>query len=308
MKKSIVAVSLVALLMAACSSTKETKSGYKYNVVRAGDGKLPATGQILILNMSFKDSKDSVWSDSRKADFPTMVQKQDTVPQGDVVLEVFQILTKGDSVTFTVSAKDLFEKTFKSPPPAGVDTTGLFTFEIGVTDVISEEDARKLQDEIMAKLGEKEAVKQKEQLAIDTVLIDTYLKEKSIAAQKTSSGLRYIIEKQGQGDNAKSGQTVRVNYSGFLMDGRCFDSSVESVARANNVYNEERAPYEPLELVIDGYPQVMPGWTEALGLMNKGSKMTVYIPSGLAYGPRKRSELITENSVLRFEMELIDIK
>ena len=70
MKKSIVAVSLVALLMAACSSTKETKSGYKYNVVRAGDGKLPATGQILILNMSFKDSKDSVWSDSRKADYP----------------------------------------------------------------------------------------------------------------------------------------------------------------------------------------------------------------------------------------------
>ena len=307
MKKSIVAVSLVALLMAACSSTKETKSGYKYNVVRAGDGKLPATGQILILNMSFKDSKDSIWSDSRKADYPTMVQKLDTVPQGDIVLEVFQILTKGDSVTFTVSAKDLFEKTFKSPPPAGVDTTGFFTFEIGVTDVISEEDARKLQTEIMAKLGEKEAVKQKEQLAIDTVLIDNYLKEKSIVAQKTASGLRYVIEKQGMGENAQQGQTVTVNYSGFLLDGRCFDSSFESIARANNVYNEARAPYEPLEVVI-GYRQVMQGWEEALSLMNKGSKMTVYIPSGLAYGPNQRSELITPNSNMKFEMELIDIK
>jgi FKBP-type peptidyl-prolyl cis-trans isomerase len=257
--------------------------------------------------MSFKDSKDSVWSDSRTAEYPTMVQKQDSVPQGDFVLEVFQMLTKGDSVTFQVSTKDLFDKTFKSPVPPGVDTTGLFTFEIGVTDVISEEDARKLQSEIMAKLGEKEAMKQKEQLAIDTVIIDTYLKEKSIVAQKTASGLRYVIDKQGKGENAKQGQTVRVNYTGFVLEGPCVDSSIESVARANNVYNEARAPYEPLEVVL-GYRQVMQGWEEALTLMNKGSKMIVYIPSGLAYGPQQRSEVIKPNSVLWFEMEVVDIK
>lgn len=307
MKKSIVAVSLVALLLAACSSTKETKSGLKYNVVRAGDGKLPASGQILILNMSFKDSKDSVWSDSRKAEFPTMVQKQDSVPPGDAVLEIFQILTKGDSISFQIKAKDLFEKTFKAPIPPSVDSTGFFTFEIGVSDVISEEDARKLQNDIMAKLGEKEAQKEKEQLAIDTVLIDNYLKEKSIVAQKTASGLRYVIEKQGKGENATSGKTVRINYAGFLLDGRCFDSSIESVARANNVFNEARKPYEPLEFVL-GYREVIPGWEEAITLMNKGSKFTVYIPSTLAYGARKRSELITENSILKFEMELVDFK
>jgi FKBP-type peptidyl-prolyl cis-trans isomerase len=307
MKKSIVAVMLVAMFVFACSSMKETKSGYKYNVVRAGDGKAPVSGEILVLNMVFKDSKDSVWSDSRKNDFPTMVQAQDSVPKGDIVLEVFQTLTKGDSVTFQVAAKDLFENTFKSPIPPGVDSMGVFTFEIGVTDIISEEEAKKLQDEIMAKLGEKDAAKAKEQLAIDTVLIDNYLKEKSIVAQKTASGLRYVIEKQGQGNVAVSGQTVRVNYSGFLLDGRCFDSSIESVARANNVYNEQRQPYEPIELVL-GYRQVIPGWEEAIGLMNKGSKMTVYIPSGLAYGPQRRSELIAENTILMFQMELVDIK
>jgi len=307
MKKTIVAVSLVAMLMAACSSTKETKSGYKYSVVRAGDGKLPDAGQILVLNLLFKDSKDSVWSDSRKAEFPTMVQRQDSVPQGDIVLEVFQLLTKGDSVTFQVTAKDLFEKTFKSPPPPDVDTAGMFTFQIGVADVISEEDAKKMQADFMAKLNEKEVEKQQMQLAIDTVLIDNYLKEKSIVAKKTASGLRYVIEKQGKGDNAATGQTVRVNYSGFLLDGRCFDSSVESVARANNVFNEQRMPYEPIEIQL-GYRQVIPGWEEAIALMNKGTRMTVYIPSGLAYGPQQRSEIITENSVLMFNMELVDIK
>jgi len=307
MKKTIVAVSLVAMLMAACSSTKETKSGYKYSVVRAGDGKLPDAGQILVLNLLFKDSKDSVWSDSRKAEFPTMVQRQDSVPQGDIVLEVFQLLTKGDSVTFQVTAKDLFEKTFKSPPPPDVDTTGMFTFQIGVADVISEEDAKKMQADFMAKLNEKEVEKQQMQLAIDTVLIDNYLKEKSIVAKKTASGLRYVIEKQGKGDNPAAGQTVRVNYSGFLLDGRCFDSSVESVARANNVFNEQRMPYEPIEIQL-GYRQVIPGWEEAIALMNKGTRITVYIPSGLAYGPQQRSEIITENSVLMFNMELVDIK
>lgn len=307
MKKSIVVVSIVAMLIVGCSTTKETLSGYKYNVVRAGDGKLPETGQILVLNLLFKDAKDSVWSDSRTADFPTMVQKQDSVPAGDIVLEVFQVLTKGDSVTFQVAGKELFEKTFKSSPPPGVDPAGLFTFEIGVADVISEEEAQKLQNDLMTKMNEKAVEKQKEQLAIDTVLIDSYLKDKSIVAQKTVSGLRYIIEKQGSGSNAQPGQTVKINYAGFLLDGRCFDSSIESIARANNVYNEARAPYEPIEIVL-GYRQVIQGWEEAISLMNKGSKMTVYIPSGLAYGPQRRSEVITENSVLKFEMEIVDIK
>jgi FKBP-type peptidyl-prolyl cis-trans isomerase len=291
----------------ACSNTKETPSGYKVTVVRKGDGVESKSGQILVMNMLFKDAKDSVWSDSKVQGYPTMVQKQDSVPAGDAVLEVFQMLTKGDSVTFQVSAKDLFTKTFQQPLPPTIDSTSLFTFHIGVTDLLDEEGARKLQGEIMAKLNEKEVAKQREQLAIDTVIIDTYLKEKSIVALKTASGLRYVMEKPGKGENAKAGQTVRVNYSGFLLDGRCFDSSIESIARANNVYNEARAPYEPIELVL-GYRQVIPGWEEALSMMNKGSKMTVFIPSGLAYGPQRRSELIAENTILRFEMELVDVK
>lgn len=307
MKKSIAAVVLVAMFCGACSSTKETKSGYKYNLVREGDGVVPASGQILVLTMVFKDSKDSVWSDSRKGDFPTMVQRQDTVPQGDVVLEVFQTLTKGDSVTFQVAGKELFEKTFKSLPPPGVDPVGLFTFQIGVTDVISEEDAQKLQSDMMAKMNEKETIKQQAQLAIDTALIVSHLKEKSISAQQTASGIRYVVVKQGKGDMPTQGQTVKINYAGFLLDGRCFDSSIESVAKANNVFSEQRRPYEPLEIVL-GYRQVIVGWEEVISLMNTGAKMTVYIPSGLAYGLQGRGELIRENAVLKFDMELLEIK
>jgi FKBP-type peptidyl-prolyl cis-trans isomerase FkpA len=191
--------------------------------------------------------------------------------------------------------------------PPGIKPDDIFRFEIAVADLLTEAEARKLQNEVMEKLNADAQAKQDAQLAVDTVLIEQHLKEKSIVAQKTASGLRYVIHKQGKGETAKPGQLVKVNYSGFMLDGRCFDSSIEAVARANNVYNQERAPYVPIEVTL-GYRQVMPGWEEALMLANKGTRMTVYIPSVLAYGARKRSDIIIENSILKFDMEVVDIK
>jgi FKBP-type peptidyl-prolyl cis-trans isomerase FkpA len=78
------------------------------------------------------------------------------------------------------------------------------------------------------------------------------------------------------------------------------------VAKLNGKYQEGR-PYAPYDLIL-GQGQVIQGWEEALTLMNKGSKMTVYIPSTMAYGPQKRSEEIVENSILSFDLELVDVK
>jgi len=72
------------------------------------------------------------------------------------------------------------------------------------------------------------------------------------------------------------------------------------------VYQQGR-PYAPYDLIL-GQGQVIQGWEESLTLMNKGSKMTVYIPSSLAYGSQKRSADIVENSILTFDLELVDIK
>lgn len=304
MKKSFLLSVCVAGLLMACSNTKETPSGLKFTVHKSGDGTMVENGQIMIISFLFKDNKDSVWTDSRKNPFPVMIPK-DSAMGKDPVMEVVEMLGKGDSVSFTIPAKVLFAKAYQPLPP-GVDSTTNFTFQIGVTDVVTEERAREMQNEYMAKQNEEALKAEKEQLAKDTLAIDLFLKEKAIVAQKTASGLRYIISKPGVGPNAKAGQTVKVNYVGTLLDGAFFDSSIESVAKANNAYNEQRAPYQPLELTL-GTQSVIPGWEEALTLMNKGSKMTVYIPSTLAYGNRRRSEVIAENSILVFEMELVDI-
>jgi FKBP-type peptidyl-prolyl cis-trans isomerase FkpA len=306
MKNSLIALLFVSLFVAACSGSKETPSGYKFNVVRKGDGVKIDSGKFVVMNLRFMDGKDSVWNDSKKNGFPAVIQMQGTVPKGDAVLEVIKMMSKGDSVVFKVPAKKLFENTFRQPLPFSVDSASSFTFQIGLSAVLNQEEMNKLQTELVAKQNEKMLQDQKAQLGKDITAIDDFLKAKNVTAQTTTSGLRYIITKPGTGENAKAGQQVKIDYLGYLLNGKFFDTSIESEAKKNNLYTQGR-PYSPLELTV-GAQQVIPGWEEAIQLMNKGAKMTVYIPSTLAYGNQRRGDVIAENSVLVFDMELIDVK
>jgi FKBP-type peptidyl-prolyl cis-trans isomerase FklB len=108
--------------------------------------------------------------------------------------------------------------------------------------------------------------------------------------QTTATGLQYKVLKSGDGKSPLKTDTVRVHYHGTLPDGTVFDSS------------KERG--EPIEFPVTG---VIKGWTEALLKMKVGDKWMLYIPSDLAYGPQRRSEVIGPNQVLVFEVELLGI-
>ena len=107
----------------------------------------------------------------------------------------------------------------------------------------------------------------------------------------TDSGLQYKIISSGDGKQPAADNTVTTHYKGTLIDGREFDSSYKRNA--------------PASFPVKG---VIKGWTEALQLMHVGDKWQLFIPSDLAYGPSKRSELIEANSTLIFELELLGIK
>ncbi len=107
----------------------------------------------------------------------------------------------------------------------------------------------------------------------------------------TESGLQYLILTEGEGECPGINHTVKVHYTGSLLDGTVFDSSVERG--------------EPIEF---GVGQVIKGWTEALQLMNIGSKYKLFIPSELAYGERGAGNLITPGAMLTFDVELLDFK
>lgn len=108
----------------------------------------------------------------------------------------------------------------------------------------------------------------------------------------TESGLQYQILSKGDGKGAKpvAQDIVKVHYTGTLIDGTVFDSSVERGT--------------PLDIPVGA---VIPGWQEGLQLMQVGDKFKFFIPSDLAYGPQSPSPMIPANAVLVFEVELINI-
>jgi FKBP-type peptidyl-prolyl cis-trans isomerase len=106
----------------------------------------------------------------------------------------------------------------------------------------------------------------------------------------TPSGLQYMVIKSGTGDSPKATDTVTVHYTGTLIDGTVFDSSVQRGTPASFPVN-----------------QVIPGWTEALQLMKVGDKWKLFIPANLAYGPQSPGAQIPANSMLIFEVELLGI-
>jgi FKBP-type peptidyl-prolyl cis-trans isomerase len=150
---------------------------------------------------------------------------------------------------------------------------------------LREEFGKKMQERQMSKAkvsGEKNAKEGAEFLARNKT-------EKGVVV--TASGLQYIIMKEGAGPKPKPTDMVSVNYRGTLIDGKEFDSS-----------------YKHGQPATFGVTGVIPGWTEALQLMNVGTKAKLFIPSNLAYGQRSPSPDIGPNSTLIFEIELLEIK
>jgi peptidyl-prolyl cis-trans isomerase A (cyclophilin A) len=112
-------------------------------------------------------------------------------------------------------------------------------------------------------------------------------------AQQTRSGIYYIIQKQGTGEKPARGKTVRVHYTGKLLDGTVFDSSI--------------LKGQPLEFAA-GTGRVIPGWDESVLDMKVGEKRLVVIPPEQGYGDRAVGGVIPANSFLVFEMELVGIR
>ncbi len=136
-----------------------------------------------------------------------------------------------------------------------------------------------------------------DQAAKDEAIIKAYLAKNKIKATRTPSGLYYKIDKKGSGENAKKGQTVSVNYLGTFLDGQKFDGNMDEK------YNTQRGPITfPV-----GVGQVIKGWDEGLQLLNPGTRATLYIPSGIGYGPGGRGP-IPPNSIMVFKVELVSAK
>jgi len=121
-------------------------------------------------------------------------------------------------------------------------------------------------------------------------LIEKYISENGLKAQKDDSGLFWTVEEAGTAEKPTVANTVKVHYHGTLLDGTVFDSSVDRG--------------EPIEFPLG---RVVPGWQIGIPKFGKGGKGKLIVPPSLGYGSRPAGK-IPPNSVLVFDVELLDFK
>jgi peptidylprolyl isomerase len=149
------------------------------------------------------------------------------------------------------------------------------------------------------RVGEKAEAFKTDQSAFDSLKnakkddLTSVIKKRWPNAVRTSSGMYYVVSQKGSGNKCSKKQTATVHYTGWLMDGTKFDSSVDRK--------------KPFTFTV-GMGQVISGWDEAVMDMNKGEKRTIILPPDLAYGERGAGGVIPPDATLVFDVELIDFK
>jgi FKBP-type peptidyl-prolyl cis-trans isomerase len=223
--------------------------------------------------------------------------------------EAFSMMSEGDSIIVKVKAGDLYQRTWQMPVPPNIKADQLITCVIGLEKIYDADEFQKQQ--ALAQVEEIDDYRKqtlydkKDQMDSDIAIIDAYLKKNKITAETTDNGLRYVILEEGAGPKPQVGDQVQVNYTGNVLEGGYFDTSVEEKAKEFGLHDPRR-PYGPFEFVL-GTGGVIHGWDEGIALLSEGTIARLYIPSPMAYGDQQRSEVIVANAILEFEVELVGI-
>lgn len=288
MKKTISKIALMLLAVAfafnftACSKYKgfkqDKESGiyYKFYVINK-DSAQAQTGDVVSLFYQLS-LKDSVLVPS----MPIQEIIQESLYKGDVY-SALRMMHVGDSATFILDADTFFH--YKGGTNPFDEKELYFTFKM--TELMPKTQVEAMMREQEAKY---QVMIEKAKAAEDSIMTQ-YIADNKIKVAPTASGLYYIQKVAGKGLQAENGKKVAVHYTGRLLDGTVFDSSIERG--------------EPIEFML-GQGQVIPGWDEGIAKMKEGGKATLLIPSNLAYGERG-NQVIPPCSPLLFDVELVKV-
>ncbi len=247
------------------ADAQSTASGIYYKIETPGTGDAsPDGGSFITAHYTGKLLDGTVFDSSVERGEPLKFPLGQVIPGWQ---ESIPMLKKGGKGKFIIPSKMAY-----GPRGAGqtIGPNSVLMFEVELID---------FQDQ---------AAMIAKQKALDQGLIEAYVAEKGLTTQQTPSGIHYVIEKAGKGDNPTIDSEVTVHYHGTLLDGTVFDSSVD----------RDKTISFPLK-------QVIPGWQEAIPLLKKGGKGKFIIPSTMAYGDRQQNK-IPANSVLVFDVELFE--
>jgi FKBP-type peptidyl-prolyl cis-trans isomerase FkpA len=267
-------------ILFSCNQFKVTTDtdGSKYQIHSSKESKKkPQTGDMITFDLVLKAGADSskAFKDTYKEGTPITMPLQKGNFKGSFENALYHI-AEGDSATVFVNADSLFARV-QQPLPPGVKAGSDMKFIVKMEKIQTQADFGKEQDK--KRDGEGKTMAE-------------FAAKNMPNAQKTETGILFTTQKAGTGDSPAKGDTVVVNYTGKLVSGKIFDSSVGK---------------QPITFPI-GVGYVIPGWDQALLKMKKGEKGTYFIPSALAYGPQGIPGTIPAYSSLMFDIELVDVK
>ncbi|MGB7784759.1 MAG: peptidylprolyl isomerase [Salinimicrobium sp.] len=130
-------------------------------------------------------------------------------------------------------------------------------------------------------------------------------------AKELENGVKMTYLEEGDGPQPKKGDTVKVNYQGYLVDGDLFDTNIAEVAKEYEMFNPQREKmqgYSPMPVVYGPDAPMIPGFKEGISNMKVGDKAVIYIPSDQAYGQRGMPPVIPPNADLIFQIEIVGIQ
>ena len=288
-----------AMMMAACggSSFKTTDSGLMYKFEKQNkSAQQVQDGDVLVGEMTIKFDTTETFSNVGNAG--RIMQATKTF-DGDLY-EGLLMMHIGDKATFAIEADTLakFLQANQMPPYYQPGKGMKIYYEISLQDIVTKDEIMQEQANFMAEMQQRQ---QGEPEAIAAYVRDNNIKEKA-----NNDGLYVIVKKKGNGAKVAAGKKVAINYTGRLLDGTMFDSSVESDAKRGNIYTADRT-YEPLSYTV-GQMGLIKGWEDGINGQPEGTILQLIIPSALGYGSRGAGEMIPPYSPLVFDIEIVSVK
>lgn len=304
MKKSFKMVALAAAttMLFACNGGemagfKTTDNGLYYKFEKQNkDGQQVQEGDVLVGEMTVRF--DTMELFSTKGEATRIAQAAPSFNGG--LYEGLIMMHVGDIATFAIEADSLAKYVQPNQMPQGYEPgKGMKIFyEINLQDIVTKEDLAAEQANFMQEVQKRQAEEPEE--------IAAYVKENGITAKPNADGVYIIVKKKGTGAKVATGKEVSVNYTGRLLDGTMFDTSVEGDARSGEIYNKDRK-YEPMTYVV-GRDRLIPGWEQGVMGQPAGTVLQLVIPSAQAYGPRGAGNMIPPYSPLVFDIEIVSVK
>ena len=304
MKKNLKMATMVvagAAMLASCGGGdgfKTTASGLHYKFEKqVKDAQQVQEGDVLVGEMTIRFDTIETFSNVGHAD--RILQAQSTF-DGDLY-EGLLMMHIGDKATFAIEADSLakFLQSNQMPPYYNPGTGQKIYYEINLQDIVTKEEIMQEQSNFIAEMQERQQN--------EPETIAKYVEENNIKVKPNDDGLYIIVKKKGNGAKVATGKKVAINYTGRLLDGKMFDTSVEGDARQGGIYTPEREPYKPLEYTV-GQMGLIRGWEEGIMGQPEGSILQIVMPSNMAYGSQGAGNTIPPFSPLVFDIEIVSVK